>query len=181
MTVIVLHGPPGVGKLAVGRELQKLTGYRLFHNHLTVDMVASVFDFHSLAFRELRERFWLDVLGRAAEEGLPGVIFTLVFEPTVLPGFYERLVQRVQANGGIVQPVQLSCSNEENARRVVQPDRRSYMKEMNVDFLRAALERGDYNPPSDLQGNVMLDTTNLGPQEAAKLIVIRLDLSNTIL
>jgi hypothetical protein len=74
MKLIVLHGPPGVGKLAVGQELQKLTGYRLFHNHLTVDMVASVFDFHSHAFRELRERFWLDVLGRAAEEGLPGVI-----------------------------------------------------------------------------------------------------------
>jgi hypothetical protein len=31
------------------------------------------------------------------------------------------------------------------------------MKEMNVDFLRAALERGDYNPPSDLQGNVVLE------------------------
>jgi shikimate kinase len=31
MKLIVLHGPPGVGKLTVGRELAGLTGYALFH------------------------------------------------------------------------------------------------------------------------------------------------------
>ena len=37
MKLVVLHGPPAVGKLTVARELARLTGWRLFHNHLVVD------------------------------------------------------------------------------------------------------------------------------------------------
>ncbi len=36
-TLVYLYGPPAVGKLTVATELQRLTGFRLFHNHLTVD------------------------------------------------------------------------------------------------------------------------------------------------
>jgi len=34
MNLVFLHGPAASGKLTVGRELSRLTGYRLFHNHL---------------------------------------------------------------------------------------------------------------------------------------------------
>jgi len=66
MQLLVLHGAPGAGKLTVAKELRALTGYRLFHNHLTFDLVASVFDLQTLPARELRERVWLDTLGTAA-------------------------------------------------------------------------------------------------------------------
>ena len=39
MKLVILYGPPGVGKLTVGRELAARTGFKLFHNHLTVDLV----------------------------------------------------------------------------------------------------------------------------------------------
>ena len=42
MRLVVLYGPPGVGKLTVGTELSELTGFKLFHNHLTVNLVTSV-------------------------------------------------------------------------------------------------------------------------------------------
>jgi replication-associated recombination protein RarA len=45
MNLIFLYGPPGVGKLTVAQELAGMTGYKLFHNHLTVDLVYAVFDF----------------------------------------------------------------------------------------------------------------------------------------
>jgi hypothetical protein len=81
----------------------------------------------------LRERFWLDVLGRAAEEGLPGVIFTLVFEPMAIPGFYERLVQRVQAHSttgarlrveprGTLRMFVLDCPHGETEAWATNPD-----------------------------------------------------------
>jgi tRNA A37 N6-isopentenylltransferase MiaA len=33
MELLFIYGPAAVGKLTIGRELAKLTGYRLFHNH----------------------------------------------------------------------------------------------------------------------------------------------------
>src|SRR5262252_4752756 len=83
MRLVVLCGPPGVGKLSVARELAGRSGYRLFHNHLTVDLLESLFEFGSAPFVELRERLWLELLGRAADEGVTGVIFTLAFDRTV--------------------------------------------------------------------------------------------------
>ena len=43
MRLVVLYGPPGVGKLTVGGELATLTGFRLFHNHLTVNLATAIF------------------------------------------------------------------------------------------------------------------------------------------
>ena len=43
MQLVFIHGAPAVGKLTVARELAALTGFRLFHNHLTVDLAGSVF------------------------------------------------------------------------------------------------------------------------------------------
>jgi hypothetical protein len=67
LRLIFLHGLPGVGKLTVARELARLTGYKLFHNHLAVDLVESVFEFGSWPFVELREMIWLALFSRAAE------------------------------------------------------------------------------------------------------------------
>jgi hypothetical protein len=86
--LIFLHGLPGVGKLTVASELTKLTGFRIFHNHLAVDLVESVFDFGSLPFVELREEVWLTVFTRAVAANLNGLIFTsrliVQFEATLL-------------------------------------------------------------------------------------------------
>jgi guanylate kinase len=43
MTVVVIIGPGAVGKMTVGQELAKLTGYRLMHNHTTIEPVSEVF------------------------------------------------------------------------------------------------------------------------------------------
>jgi hypothetical protein len=168
MKLIVLHGSPGVGKLTVGRELQALTGYRLFHNHLAFELGLALFPPQSMAFRELRERVWLDALGTAANEGID-VIFTLVFEPTLLPGFYERLLATVQDAGGSVHAFELRCEPDENARRVVHPDRLVFSKETNPEFLLSARASGAYDPP-DIPNNTVIDTTHLSAAETAQRI-----------
>ena len=45
MKFVLLFGPPAVGKMSVGRELEKITGLRLFHNHMTIELVVPFFDF----------------------------------------------------------------------------------------------------------------------------------------
>jgi hypothetical protein len=170
MLLVVLHGPPGVGKLTVAKELQALTGYRLFHNHLTVDLVASLLRFGTPAASDLRERIWLDALRTASTENVTGVIFTLVFEPTLLPGFHVRLIEAVQPAGSQVRFVELQCRPEENARRVVQPDRRRYLKETSAEFLLGGIESHAFDPPHDLPNNTVIDTTLLPANQTARLI-----------
>ena len=174
MQFVVLHGRPGVGKLTVAKLLQGLTGYRLFHNHLTVDLVASLLPFDAPAAAELRERIWFDALATAARNGVPGVIFTLVFEPTLLPSFHHRLVEVMEAAGADIHWFELQCSPEENARRVVQPDRRRYLKETSAEFLLGGIEGGAYDPPDNLATNTVIDTTNLSAEATVNLVLAAL-------
>ena len=37
MKLIIIHGPPAVGKLAVANEIASSTGFKVFHNHLSID------------------------------------------------------------------------------------------------------------------------------------------------
>jgi broad-specificity NMP kinase len=73
MKLIIIHGAPGVGKLTVARELSRETGYKLFHNHLTVDLVCSMFDFDSEQAIRLSDRFRLEMFEEAARAEIPGV------------------------------------------------------------------------------------------------------------
>ena len=40
MKFILLFGPQAVGKMTVGQELAKITDLKLFHNHMTIDLVS---------------------------------------------------------------------------------------------------------------------------------------------
>ena len=44
MNFIIIYGPAAVGKMTVGKELSKLTGYKLFHNHMSIEFVLQFFD-----------------------------------------------------------------------------------------------------------------------------------------
>ncbi len=41
MNLIMIFGPQAVGKMTVGQELEKITGLKLFHNHMTIDLLSS--------------------------------------------------------------------------------------------------------------------------------------------
>src|SRR5215216_2941333 len=112
MNLVFLHGAPAVGKLTVARELADITGYRLFHNHLTVDLVASVFDFGSEPFILLRERIWLSVFREAAERNV-SLIFTFNPESTVRERFIKDTIEAVESASGRVIFVELTCSSAE--------------------------------------------------------------------
>ena len=170
MKLIFLHGMPAVGKLTVGRELAQLTGYKLFHNHLTVDLVTSVFEFGSPSFIELRERIWLDVFIEAARAQLPGLIFTFAFEPTVKPDFIERVKNMVEAHNGKVMFVKLTCSPEELEKRLTSDSRAKFGKLTSVDLFRELNSAGAFADPQITDDQLVVDTTHLNPAEAAKKI-----------
>ena len=176
MKLIFLHGMPGVGKLTVARELAEATRYKLFHNHLTVDLVGSVFEFGTSPFIVLREKIWLDVIAEAASSEVEGMIFTFAFEPTVREGFVERVRTTVESSGGEVLFVKLVCSPEELEKRITSDSRSSFGKLTSLEQFHELNDAGAFDDPGVTPDRLVLDTTNLSPEEAALKIASELKL-----
>ncbi len=176
MKLIFLHGLPGVGKLTVARELAELTGFRVFHNHLAVDLVESVFEFGTPPFVELREKVWLEVFSRAAAANLDGLIFTFAFDRSVRRSFIENTREVIESSGGEVLFVELRCSTEELERRIEHPSRHRFGKLSSVEQFRELKEAGAFVDPGIPAERLVVDTTELSASDAALLIVGELGL-----
>jgi adenylate kinase len=174
--LVFLHGLPGVGKLTVARELARLTGFGVFHNHLAVDLAAAVFEFGSPPFVELREKVWLEVFSRAAAAQLGGLIFTFAPDRTVRGGFIESVRGVVESSGGEVLFVELTCSAEELERRIADPARRRFGKLCSVEQFRDLERAGAFADPGVPAGRLVLETTELAAPDAASLIATKLGL-----
>jgi chloramphenicol 3-O-phosphotransferase len=168
MKLVFIHGAPGVGKLTVARKLAELTGFRLFHNHLAVDLVSSVFAFGSEPFVLLREEIWLSLFREAAKHDV-SLIFTFNPEATVRQGFIPDAIEVVEGPGGRVVFVELTCAQEELERRIEEPTRRTFGKLASTEQYLALKEAGAFNFPA-LPKGLSIDTTERSPADAAKLI-----------
>ena len=55
MKRVIIYGPEATGKVTIAKELAKTTGFRLFHNHVSLDVAKTFFDF---GMAELDELVW---------------------------------------------------------------------------------------------------------------------------
>jgi chloramphenicol 3-O-phosphotransferase len=168
MQLIFLHGAPAVGKLTIARELAELTGVRLFHNHLTVDLVTSLFPFGSESFVRLREQIWLATFAEAARNG-SSLIFTFNPERTVRERFVPDVLDTVESAGGRVVFVELTCAEAELERRMENPSRQKFGKLASVVLYRSLKRDGAFDF-AKLPDGITLDTTNQTPAATAQAI-----------
>jgi chloramphenicol 3-O-phosphotransferase len=175
MKLIFIYGPAASGKLTVAKALCALTGLRLFHNHLVVDTLLSVFQFGSPEFVELREKTWLGVFAAAARSGI-SLAFTFAPEVTVRPEFIANTLAAVGRAGGEVCFVELRCPIAELERRIDAPSRHEWMKLKSVEVFRQMRVHGaDSFPP--LPTGLVIDTGTTPPEQAAQLIASRYHLA----
>ena len=175
MKLIFIYGLPATGKLTVAVELAAMTGYKLFHNHLVVDLLLSVFDFGSPPFVELREDIWLSVFEQACRSRLPGLIFTFAPERTVRPGFIDEVKSRVAKEGGEVDFVELVCPLAELKRRIDSPSRLAYQKLSSVSLFEQLHADGVFDASNMPEPRLSIDTSLRTPNEAAMEIVRTLE------
>ena len=168
MKLIFIHGAPAVGKLTVARELASATGLRLFHNHLTVDLVSSLFPFGSEPFILLREQIWLAAFAEAARQNL-SLIFTFNPERSVRERFIQDTIEVVQAEKGQVVFVELTCAKNELERRMEDASRQEFGKLASAEHYRSLKASGAFEFPK-LPDGFSVDTTNRSPADSARLI-----------
>lgn len=177
MKLIFIHGLPATGKLTIAHELAEMTGYKIFHNHLVVDLLLSVFDFGSPPFVQLREDIWLSVFAQACRGELPGLIFTFAPETTVRPGFIHEALSTVAREGGEVDFVELVCPLAELRRRIDSPSRLHYQKLTSVALFEQLHANGSFDASYMPESRVSIDTSLCTPTEAAREIARTLKLS----
>jgi hypothetical protein len=179
--LVVIFGPAAVGKMAVGLELERLTGMRLFHNHVSADLALRFFPFGSAAFSRLVASVRARVFEEVAASDLPGLIFTYVWaldDPRDRASM-DELTRTFDERGGSVSYVELWATQAERLRRNETPLRltekppkrdlvgsRALLLEHDVKYRLNS--DGDFFYPDR---HVKIDNTHLVPGEVAERIV----------
>lgn len=65
--------------MTVGQELSKLTGYKLFHNHIAIEPAIAYFEFNTPPFRRIVNTIRNTIFEEVINAGVPGFIFTYVW------------------------------------------------------------------------------------------------------
>jgi len=168
--VIFIHGPAAAGKFTIGSLVSEQLGLPLFHNHLTVDLVKTLFDFGTSAFISLRAEIWRSSFLAAADEGV-SFVFTFNPERTVAPSLIDELSDIVTSAGGRILYIELECAEAEIERRIGNASRRRFGKLTDADLYRRFRAQGGFEFPPFLEPLVSIDTESTSPDAAAQRIV----------
>ncbi len=178
MQLIFIYGSPGVGKLTVAKELVKKTGYKLFHNHITIDAVSSLFDRSYPNFWRLNRELRLKLLEEAAVFRLPGVIVTYCYVDPAGSLFIKPLLEIAKKFRVQLEFVYLTCSQQELYKRVEAPSRQGTTKLQSKEELIKAQKELNFTKIPYVESYV-IDNTELSPETVAQMILERYDLPST--
>ena len=177
MKLLFLIGDAAVGKMTVGQELMKITGLRLFHNHMTIEPVIEIFGrYDRKTISEIR-----DVVFRnfAASDNY-GMIFTLMMDFD-MPSEWEYL-EHVK---GIFEPygtqfyyVELIASQEIRLKRNVSENRlKNKASKRDIEISNQRLINDDknhrcvsYEGEIAFENYLRIDNSDIEPDAAARLI-----------
>ena len=177
--LIVIFGPPAVGKAAVGHELAKLTGFRFFHNHMTAEPVAALFGWGAAPGLVSHLRLTL-FTAALAQPNMPSIIFTFVWALDLAGDgeLIRKVVTLFEASGGQVFFVELVASLPARLEREGTPLRLALKpSKHNVQSARALLVEFEgkhrLNSTNDFpypEHHLVLNTEQYSPLECAQRI-----------
>ena len=173
MTFVLLYGPPAVGKLTVAQELAKLTSFKVFHNHFSVDLAEAIFTRSGPSFGRTVKALNQVVFQEAAQTGVD-LIFTFVYAYPQDDPEMRWLLDIFGENGARTLLVQLTCKPETLKARLSEPSRQAYGKIKDVAMLEGLLTTYDLFTPYPAAPSLQLDTTNAPPHETAAAIAAHL-------
>jgi shikimate kinase len=170
--IIVLNGYPGVGKLAIGRDLAAQLSGRLLDIHTVYNVAFALTEFRSPEFVETVEA--VEAIAHKLILKLPNavpVVLTTVLAGESVWGNAEwaRLEQLGKARPPFLV-VHVSCDLEENIRRIQSRERGEKRKPQDPEMARRNQLQGKTLAGADAPHLLQLDTTSMSAREAASAI-----------
>jgi hypothetical protein len=175
MKLLILFGPPAVGKQTVGKIVESQTGFKLFHNHQIMDGVMHIFGANSEPEDRLSRIIREAVIREAAESGID-LIFTYVWN-FLLPKGKQNIdayKKQYESRGGKVIFVELSAPVEERIKRAEDPNRYVIKPNTVTSDDIAGYEKDRFKSPSPFYYPNQyhhIDTTDKTPEVVAQEII----------
>ena len=180
MKFILIFGPGAVGKMTVGQELAKITDLKLFHNHMAVEFVSPFFSYGSPEGRRLVGLFRREIFEAVANSDMPGLIFTYMWDFDLQSDWdYANDVYRIfESKGADIYFIELEADFEERRLRNSTPNRLEHKptkRNLELSEKRLIAEENNYrlnSLPGEIkrENYIRINTTNIEPQEAARII-----------
>jgi hypothetical protein len=186
MRLLLIIGPPAVGKMTVGREIAARSDFRLFHNHHTIEPLVEVFGYGTAPFNVLNIEFRRRVIEEAARNKVD-LIFTFVWDlrDPADAAYVDHLVAPFEENGGEVWVLELTADletrlvrNRGESRLAAKPTKRDVewsddnVRRMEIHQLSTD-PTGSTTTPADgfltRHPHLRLDTRNLTAAEVARI------------
>lgn len=182
MDFILIFGPQAVGKMTVGEELAKKTGLKLFHNHMTIDLVLQFFtwDEGQDLIRDFRE----SILKKMASSNQEGLIFTYVWAFDMLNDwdyidyisdiFKNHNVCYVELNSGIETRLDRNQTHNRLEKKWTKLDIEASENRLLDTYKKHRTESFEDEVP--YQNYIRIENTNIDADICADIIIERFNL-----
>jgi len=185
MKFVLIFGPQAVGKMTVGQELAKITELKLFHNHMTIELLGPLFDF-SPEMWKLSTLFRKEIFKVMAESEMEGLIFTYVwaFDQQEDWDFVDQTCEVFESRGATVYFVELKADLDERLERNKSPHRLEHKpSKRNIAWSENELKEtmdnyrlNSYEGEIKKENYILIDNTNMDAAEVADMIADRFKL-----
>lgn len=179
MKLLILFGPPAVGKTTIGKLLESSTGFKLFHNHMVMDGIMHIFGVGTPSEDRLSKIVRTNIIEEAASQGI-SLIFTYVWNFNREKGKVniDTYKEIYESHGGEVLFIELIAPLEIRVKRAGSPDRQQTKTHApnpeRVTYLEKKLGLESPSPFFYPEAYRKIDTSNKTPEQIAKEISVLL-------
>jgi hypothetical protein len=179
MKLVLIFGPQAVGKMTVGHELEKITELKLFHNHMTIELLYPFLGFGPETWR-LSTLFRKEIFESVSKSDLEGIIFTFVwaFDQQEDWNFVDDIHRIFESKGGMVYYVELEAGLEQRLKRNKSPHRLEHkptkrnIEQSELELIRTLDQHRLNSKQGEItkQNYIKINNTDLSPEEVAVMI-----------
>jgi len=180
MKFVLMFGPQAVGKMTVGQELEKITGLKLFHNHMTIELVSPFFYYDTETGKRLVNLFRREIFKEVAKSNLKGLIFTKLwfFDKKEHWAYINSIIKIFKSKGAKIYYVELEADIKERLRRNRTENRlKNKPTTRDMDLTEKNIKENDLNHRLNSRdceitekNYIRINNTKLSPEKVAKII-----------